>query len=104
MISDGTEYEHDLTKRQHYDRLWAAITGAGLKMVGEHQFPGGRYRILDHREVELGYVILSATQKAEFDAGYWMGEHIVAGRVKPRQQALVDFIDELHSTHPGRVR
>lgn len=104
MIDDGTNYEHDLTKRTHYDRLWAAITGAGLKMVGEHQFPGGRYRILDHREVELGWVSLTTTQKPEYDAGYWFGLTIISGRTAPRQQALVDFIDELHSTHPGRVR
>lgn len=104
MISDGTEFEHDLTKRQHYDRLWAAITGAGLKMVGEHEFPGGHYRILDHRDVELGYAVLSATQQPEFVAGDWMGERIIAGRVRPSQQAIVDFIDELHTTHPGRVR
>lgn len=104
MITDGTEYEHDLTKRHHYDQLWAAIVGAGLRMVGEHEFPGGRYRILDRRDEELGWVALTATQKPEFDSGYWFGLHIVAGRTRNRQQALVDFIDELHTTHPGRVR
>jgi hypothetical protein len=104
MIDDGTGYEHDLTKRQHYDQLWAALTGAGLKMVGEHEFPGGRYRILGSGDQELGWVSLTTTQKPEFVSGYWFGLHIVAGRTRNRQQSLADFIDEVHTTHPGRVR
>lgn len=104
MISDGTEYQHDLTKRQHYDQLWAALTGAGLKMVGEHEFPGGRYRILGTGDQDLGFVALTTTQKPEFDAGHWFGLFIAAGRTRTRAQALADFIEEVHTTHPGRVR
>lgn len=105
MISDGNEFEHDLTKRTHYDQLWAALHGAGLTMLGEHEFPGGHYRITQARnQMDLGYVVLSATQKPEFVAGDWFGERIIAGRVRTAQQALADFIDEVHSTHPGRVR
>lgn len=104
MISDGREYVHDLTKRGHYDQVWAQLNGTGLSMVGEHEFPGGRYRILDHRDVEVGWVTFTETDTPEFTGGYWFGVLIITGRTVTRRQGLADFLDQITTTHPGRVR
>lgn len=104
MITDGTEYQHDLTKRGHYDQVWAALNGTDLSMLGEHEFPGGRYRILDRQDMELGWVTFTETEKPEFTGGYWFGALILAGRTLNRRQALAEFLNEITTTHPGRIR
>lgn len=104
MIDDGTQYVHDLTKRGHYEQVWAALNGTGLRMFGEHEFPGGTYRILDSADREFGWVTLTETEKPEFLGGSWFGIPILAGRARTRREALADFLNEITTTHPGRAR
>lgn len=104
MIDDGKRYQHDLTARGHYDRVWAALNGTGLTMLGEHEFPGGRYDVLDSTGSKVGWVTFTSSAKPEFTGGYWYGVHIVVGRALTSRDGLADFLDQITTTHPGRVR
>ena len=104
MIDDGARYVHDRTKRTPYDQVWQAIEGTEISMLGEHEFPGGRYRFTTPALGEIGWVSFTEGEKPEFDAGYWFGATIIAGRATTRRQALLDFIEQIHATHPGRAR
>lgn len=98
-ITDGTEYDHHPERKKsksHYDEVWDALEHTQVSMVGDHEFQGQTYRLVDKNHIKVGEVTFD--NKNHFLGATFYTESFIAGRTATSRQAKFDLIRRIEET------